>query len=141
MRTVLHVKLENLASEEWWDPFTKLHCPSTYLLMYWTWKKSKVSKHKVKNMYILLNTQQKIFYSKKRCEPSQTIQLQINNHSYIKNWDKRGGREHFFMPDHRHNLSRPNHHEEVTKRKVFDNERSGMKNVVSTPQQQVSQLI
>lgn len=28
-------------------------------------KKSKVSKHKVKNMYILLNTQQKIFYSKK----------------------------------------------------------------------------
>lgn len=32
----------------------------------------------------------------KCCEPSQTIQLQINNHSHIKNWDKRGGRQHFF---------------------------------------------
>lgn len=47
------------------------------------------------------------------------------------------------MPDHQHNLSRPNNHEEVTKRKklFFNNDRSGMKNVASTPQQQVSQLI
>lgn len=81
--------------KEWWDSFTKLHCPSTYLLMYWTWKKSKVSKHKVKNMYILFKYSKDILFQKRR-ELSLTIQLQINIHSHIKNRDKRGWEEHFF---------------------------------------------
>lgn len=38
----------------------------------------------------------------KCCEPSQTIQLEINNHSHSKNQDKRGGRRHPLMPDHQH---------------------------------------
>lgn len=48
-------------------------------------------------MYILFKYSKDILFQK-CCEPSQTIQLEINNHSHKKNQDKRFG-THTLLPD------------------------------------------
>lgn len=70
-------------------------------------------------------------------EPSQSIQLQINNHSHSKNWESEGVRGNFFSCQTSSTICQDQVIFKYLQKPV--NDKSGIKNRASVPQQQFSQ--